>query len=84
MSNKQMTAMDFFGHNMAILSFKLETNNITQEGFNVELYNLFQQAKEMERQQIIDAWYDGVRNWDNEKKADQYYTESYGGQNNEQ
>jgi hypothetical protein len=78
MSNKQMTAMDFFGHNMAILSFKLESNNITQEEFNVELYNLFQQAKELEKQQIIDALhYFGIEN------SQEYYTETYGGQNNE-
>jgi hypothetical protein len=53
MSNKQMTAVDFLGHNMAILSFKLESNNITQEEFNIELYNLFQQAKEMENNLYI-------------------------------
>jgi hypothetical protein len=81
MSNKQMTAMDFFGHNMAILSFKLESNNITQEEFNVELYNLFQQAKELEKQQIIDAYKDGV---DGMLLAEQYYNETYGGQDNEQ
>ena len=45
---------------------------------------IFNKAKELEKQQILDAWYDGVRNWDNEKKAEQYYTETYGGQNNEQ
>jgi hypothetical protein len=42
------------------------------------------QSKEIFEQQIIDAWYDGVRNWDNEKTAEQYYNETYGGQNNEQ
>jgi hypothetical protein len=74
MSNKQMTAVDFLGHNMAILSFKLESNNITQEEFNVELYNLFQQAKEKEKQQIIDSLhYFGIEN------AQDYYNETYGG-----
>ena len=87
-----MTAMDFFGHNMAILSFKLESNNITQEEFNVELYNLFQQAKELEKQQIIESYsigfndgcsymFDGKTEY---KDLEEYYNETYGGQNNEQ
>lgn len=86
MSNKQMTALDFFGHNMAILSFKLESNNITQEEFNVELYNLFQQAKEMEKQEIMDAFFNGdsFEGRATSKDFDQYYTETYGGQDNEQ
>ena len=83
--------MDFFGHNMAILSFKLESNNITQEEFNVELYNLFQQAKEKEKQQIKNAISIGfdegcvyANNGLNKfGSAEQYYTETYGGQNNE-
>jgi DNA polymerase I-like protein with 3'-5' exonuclease and polymerase domains len=48
-----MTALDFFGNNIAILSFKLESKTITQEEFNIKLYNLFQQAKQMEKQQKI-------------------------------
>jgi hypothetical protein len=42
------------------------------------------QAKEMEKQQIIDAWYDGEAHWDSGKNGNEYYTETYGGQNNEQ
>ena len=37
----------------------------------------FEKAKEMERQQIIDAWWDGVSNWDNESTAEQYYNETF-------
>jgi len=44
----------------------------------------FEQAKEKEKQQIIDSWYDGALYWDSFKDAEQYYKETYGGQNNEQ
>jgi hypothetical protein len=35
------------------------------------------QAKEMEKEQIIEAWNDGVLNWDSEKEVEQYYNETY-------
>ena len=41
------------------------------------------QLLEKEKQQIIDAWYDGIHNWDKVKSAQDYYKETYGGQNNE-
>jgi len=34
-------------------------------------------AKQKEKQQIIDAWNDGVCNWDNEKSPEQYYKETF-------
>jgi hypothetical protein len=47
------------------------------------LIEIADQAKEMERQQIIDAYNEGLSNWDSEQEAEQYYTETYGGQNHE-
>jgi hypothetical protein len=41
------------------------------------LDHLQQQAKEMEKQQIIDAYWEGCSNWDNDKEAEQYYKETY-------
>ena len=32
---------------------------------------------EKEKEQIIDAWWDGVSNWDNESTAEQYYNETF-------
>ena len=37
------------------------------------LYNLLEEEKE----QIIESWWDGCQNWDNEKEAEQYYNEIY-------
>ena len=41
--------------------------------------DIVQQALQMEREQIMYAWVDGVINSDNEKEAEQYYNETYGG-----
>jgi len=35
------------------------------------------QAKEMEKQQIIDAYWEGCSTWDNDKDAEQYYNETF-------
>ena len=42
--------------------------------------NILEQAKEMEKQQIIDAYNEGLYNWDSEQTEEQYYTQIYGGQ----
>jgi 2-iminoacetate synthase ThiH len=39
-----------------------------------EIYN---QAKEMEKQQIIDAYNEGGCNWDSELEAEQYYNDTF-------
>ena len=40
---------------------------------------LIKQAKEMEKQQIIDAWEDGHDSFST-RNAEQYYNETYGGE----
>ena len=50
----------------------------------MQFEGLFQQAKELEKQQIIDAWYDGEAHWDSGKNGNEYYNKTYGGQDNEQ
>ena len=59
-------------------------NNLTAVEFLAEqidlglsengLKSVIQQAKEMEKKQIIDAWFDGTSNWDN---TDDYYAKHY-------
>jgi hypothetical protein len=39
--------------------------------------DMLDQAKEMEKQQIIDAYWEGSSNWDNETEAEQYYNEQF-------
>jgi len=39
---------------------------------------VFEQAKSMQQEQIIEAYWIGAKNWDSEQDAEQYYTETYG------
>ena len=34
-------------------------------------------AKEMEKEQIKEAWFDGVTNWDSEKEVEDYINETF-------
>jgi hypothetical protein len=43
-----------------------------------EWNNLFEQAKAMEKEQIEDAWDDGIDSFST-RSAKQYYNETYGG-----
>jgi hypothetical protein len=37
-----------------------------------------EQAKEMEKEKLEDAWVEGVKNWNPSKTFEQYYQETYG------
>ena len=75
MSNKQMTAVEW-------LVKEISRDRVGRAIITTFLKE-FEQAKEMEKQQIIDAWYDGEAHWDSGKNGNEYYKETYGGQNNE-
>ena len=45
--------------------------------FNGIMTNVIEQAKEMEKEQIKDAWVDGVTNWDSEKEVEDYIKETF-------
>lgn len=38
----------------------------------------FDQAKEMEKEQIQEAYWLGTINWESQKNAEEYYKENYG------
>ena len=38
---------------------------------------MVEQAKAMEKEQIMDAWFDGVTNWDSEKEVEDYIKETF-------
>jgi hypothetical protein len=77
MSNKKQTAVEWLEE-----QFK-KVNHLTEN----EWIELFNQAKEMEKQQIIDAWYIGVEKegeehghtflWHRKDLAEQYYNETF-------
>ena len=55
------------------------------QNFDYVADTLIEQAKEMEKQQIIDAYNNGLSNWDNtdDFNAEQYYNETFKKQDNE-
>lgn len=68
---KQQTAVDFLYKNL--IENPLSNNDVI---YNIRI---LQQAKELEKQQIIDAYSNGDINgiMESEKKAEQYYNETF-------
>jgi hypothetical protein len=40
--------------------------------------DVIDQAKEMEKEKLEDAWVEGFKNWNPSKSFEQYYNETYG------
>jgi hypothetical protein len=74
-SNKQ-TAVEWYEQEINLLIEKYQSNEISQREFITMKHNLFYQAKEMEKQQIKDAYDQGDIQLVNGK---QYYEQTYGG-----
>lgn len=54
---------------------------LEQQGF---LYDLdIEQAKAMHKEEVTDAYIDGHSTWGENRNAEQYYNEIFGGQDNE-
>jgi len=80
-SNK-MTAVQWFIEQLEQKGDAWENVSIRRIQISVdvsEYLDLKRQAKEMEKEQIINAFWDGGANWDSEKTAEQHYNEEYGG-----
>ena len=60
-----------------LLQKLFETNNNTNDAKKMDINKIIEQAKEIEKQYIMDAYWDGGSNWDSEKEAEQYYNETF-------
>jgi hypothetical protein len=74
MSNKQMTAVEWF-----IDKLNLKYSN---DDFIITFINEIEQAKEMEKEQIIDAFWEGdntdcISEQNSKEFAEKYYKETY-------
>lgn len=56
------------------LLFELSKNGLLPDGIPMNVHN---KAKEMEKQQIIDAYKDGVTGDSNTSNSEQYYNETF-------
>ena len=58
---------------------ELKLNDTIEKENLIIARQIIKQAKAMERDQIVEAYWEGACNWDNEKTAEQFYNETYGG-----
>ena len=63
---KQQTAVEWF------------FDNLKSHEIQAEHLSMYEQAKEMEKEQIIDAWMDGMEGILHKIAAEKYYNETYG------
>jgi hypothetical protein len=84
-NNKEKTAVEWFGMEMGKLFAQYHGKIICIGEFHKRRFELEQQAKEMEQNQITLAHIDAAiftewdENTDARKNADQYYEQIYGG-----
>jgi hypothetical protein len=79
MSNKNQTAVDFLIEQIKSKADKLPTNtkeNRMAKGIYVDCLLMARQTKEMEKQQIEEAW-DSAYGGDSSHDGEQYYKETY-------
>jgi len=78
MSDKQQTAVEYYSNEIGKLTADLVTGRISGKQFVMLEIKLLQQAKEMEKEQIVNAFEDGQSELSLKDKHD-YYNETYGG-----
>jgi hypothetical protein len=80
-NNKQQTAVEWLAEQMEILHYDYWAEHISKDEKNQRLKQLKEQAKEMEKQQIMNAHIEsGARLGDiSIESAELYYEQTYGG-----
>jgi len=77
------TAVEFYAEGLE----QLEYNPLEKNGYENAKKRLLEQAKEMEKKEIVNAYLDGTLQFDNAaeivrpKEPAVYYNETYGGDN---
>jgi len=82
MSNKKQTAVEWFHKETWSLKMQKECKEITEGEYAVDYFDLFEQAKAMDKQQKKDAWEDGWKLSDLppmyvETQSEKYYEDNY-------
>lgn len=76
MSNKQQTAADWLFDNLNLCFDKFDNGEYSYTEFVNASNEIKKQAKELEKQQVIDG-YDQMRCIGNFENGEQYYNETY-------
>ena len=85
-NNKQQTAIQWFADKIEILHYDYWAEHISKDEKNQRLRQLKEQAKEMEKERIIDAFVECWKanmpdGYECKLSAEQYYEQTYGGGN---
>ena len=79
--NKQQTAVEWLNDKILELDVEFDITLISRTNYWIKRKEILEQAKEMEKQQIINTWYNGYINQspmiDEENCAEQYYNETF-------
>jgi len=75
MSNEKQTAVEWFMEKIG----EKQPNGLYVIDTLEDVQNVFQQAKEMEKEKLKDSWVEGSIHWGTNKTFEQYYEETYGG-----
>jgi len=83
-NNKQQTALEWFANESWQLKVQLDNQEISVDEYAVFYVRLLYKAKEMEKKQIINSFWNGdnadcTSEQNIEEFAEQYYNETYGG-----
>ncbi len=77
----KQTALEFYAEQEVKLTLDFLANKINQVEYGIKRVKLLQQAKEMEKEQIIDAHEEGFYSppfrMSRRKEAEQYYNETF-------
>ena len=90
MSNKKQSSIDWLLESYKQLYYDLHEGKIYQHEYHPKRKEIEQQAKQMHKEEIINAFDDGKWDWSEylqnnttSKDIEQYYKETFGGQDNE-
>jgi hypothetical protein len=73
--DKKQTAVEWFMEKIG----EKQPNGLYVIDTLEDVQNVFQQAKEMEKEKLKDSWVEGSIHWGTNKTFEQYYEETYGG-----
>jgi hypothetical protein len=76
---KKQTAVEWYANASHELIVKKNNGEITDTDFLIMHHNLFYDAQKMEKEQIVNSYRRGCMS-DDIKFADDYYNETFGGQ----
>jgi hypothetical protein len=78
-NEKEKTALDYYSKKIMKLMMYAITKSITGNQFSMLEIKLFQESKEMEKEQILDAIDYFKKRPYTDIEPEQYYNETYGG-----